>query len=69
MRAHQIPGGECHRHGILVRKETKRFRAFVAFGVLARMPGDAQTNIGSSGTHAQWFSHWKIRADSHDIMK
>ena len=38
-------------------------------GVLARMPADVQMNISSSGAHAQWFSHWKIRADDHDIMK
>ena len=32
------------------------------------MLADAQTNIGSSGAHAQQFSHWKIRADDHDII-
>ena len=45
----------------------KRFRAFVVFEVLVRMLVDAQVNVGSSGAHAQWFSHWKIRADDHDI--
>ena len=33
----EIPGGECHRHGKGIQKETKRFRAFVAFGVLVWM--------------------------------
>ena len=46
----------------------KRFRAFIDFGVPARMPADVQTNIESSGVHVQWFSCWKIRADNHDIV-
>ena len=46
----------------------KGFRAFIVFGVLAQMLVDVQTNVGSSGVHAQWFSHWKIRADDHDII-
>ena len=33
------------------------------------MPADMQTNHGSSNVHAQWFSHWKIRADDHDVMR
>ena len=37
-------------------------------GVLARMLADAQMNVGSSGVHVQWFSHWKIRADNHDVI-
>ena len=32
------------------------------------MPADAQMNVSGSNVHAQWFSHWKIRADNHDIM-
>ena len=32
-------------------------------------PADAQMNGGNSNVHVQWFSHWKIRADDHDIMK
>ena len=59
----------CHRHENWVRKGTKRFRAFVVFGVLALMLADVQMNHGSSNAHVQWFSHWKIRADDHDIMK
>ena len=62
-----MPGGECHSHGIWVRKEMKRFGAFVVSGVLARMPADVQMNISGSGIHVRWFSHWKIRADDHDI--
>ena len=58
----------CHRHENRVRKEMKRFGAFIVFGILVRMPADAQTNVGGSGVHAQWFSHWKIRADNHDFI-
>ena len=46
----------------------KRFRAFVAFGVLVWMVADVQMNHGSFNAHAQWFSHWKIQADDHDIL-
>ena len=46
----------------------KGFGAFIVFGILTRMLADAQTNVSSSGMHAQWFSHWKIRADDHDIV-
>ena len=49
-------------------KKMKRFGALVVFGVLARMLVDVQTNPGGSNAHAQWFSHWKIRADDHDII-
>ena len=59
----------CHRHENRVMKEMKRFGAFVVFGVLAWMPVDAQMNHGSSNVHAQWYSHWKIRADNHDVMR
>ena len=58
----------CHRHGKGIRKETKRFGAFIVFGVLAWMPADMQMNHGSYNAHAQWFSHWKMRADDHDIL-
>ena len=44
----------CHRHGILVIKEMKRFRGFVVSGVLARTPADVQMNLGSFGMHVQW---------------
>ena len=46
----------------------KRFRAFVVFGVPAWMLADMQTNHVGSIAHAQWFSHWKIRADDHDVL-
>ena len=46
----------------------KGFGAFVVFGVLMRMLADAQMNVSSSGMHVQWFSHWKTRADNHDIL-
>ena len=47
----------------------QRFRAFIVFGVLVWMQADVQMNHGSSNVHAQWFSHWKIRVDNHDIIK
>ena len=47
----------------------KGFRAFIVFGVPVWMLADVQMNVGGSGMHAQWFSHWKIIADDHDIMK
>ena len=56
-RVHKIPGGECHRHGKGIMKETKRFGALVVIGVLAWTLAGAQMNIGSSNVHAQWFSH------------
>ena len=49
-------------------KETKRYGTLVVFGVLAWMQADVQMNAGISNGHAQWFSHWKIRADEHDIV-
>ena len=33
------------------------------------MPEDVQMNEDVSDVHAQWFSHWKIKADDYDIMK
>ena len=49
-------------------KETKRFRAFIPFGVPAWTPADAQMNHGSSNVHVQWFSHWKFQPDDHDVF-
>ena len=51
-----------------IKKETKRFRTLIVFWVPAWMPMGEQMNIGSSNVHVQWFSHWKIRADDHDII-
>ena len=53
---------------IRLRKRQRGLDAFVVFGVLAQMPADAQTNGSGSNAHAQWFSHWKIRADNCDII-
>ena len=53
----------------MIMKETKRFRALIVFGVLAWMLTGVQMNTGDSNVHVQWFSHWKIRADDHDIIK
>ena len=33
------------------------------------MQVDVQMNGDISNAHAQWFSHWKIRADNCDVMK
>ena len=59
---------KCHRHGKWIRKEMKRFGAFVVFGILAWMPVDTQMNHGGSNVHVQWFSCWKMQADDHDIL-
>ena len=32
------------------------------------MPTDAQMNCSTSGAHAQWFSHQKIKANDCDII-
>ena len=29
---------------------------------------DMQMDHGGSNAHAQWFSHWRIGADDHDII-
>ena len=63
-----LPIYKCHSHRKGIRKEMKRFGAFVVFRVLVWMPADAQMNPFGSNVHAQWFSCWKIRADDHDII-
>ena len=50
-----------------LRKRQRGLDAFIVAGVLARKPADVQMNIGHS--NVQWFSHWKIRADDHDITR
>ena len=52
-----------------LRKRQRGLDASVVLGVPAWMLADVQMNGGSSDVHVQWFSHWKIRADDHDIMK
>ena len=52
-----------------LRKRQRGLDASTVFWVLAWMLPDAQMNGGSSDVHAQWFSHWKIRADDHDVMR
>ena len=49
-------------------QKRRRFRALLVFGVLVQMLVGMQMNTGSSDVHMQWFSHWKIRADDHDII-
>ena len=51
-----------------LRKRWRGLDAFIVFEVWAWMPADVQTNSGNSDVHAQWFSHWKIRADNHDVI-
>ena len=50
-------------------KRQRGLDVFIVVGVPARILVDVQTNVSSSDAHAQWFSHWKIRADGHDIIK
>ena len=50
-----------------LRKRQRGLDAFIVFGVLAWTLEDVQTNDGISYVHAQWFSHWKIRADDHGV--
>ena len=52
-----------------LRKRQRGSDAFIAFGVLAWMPADGQMNNNVSDAHAQWFSHWKIKADDCDVRK
>ena len=52
-----------------LRKRQRGLHAFIVFGVLVQMPADVQTNGNVSNVHAQWFSHWKVKADDHDITK
>ena len=49
-------------------KEMKMFGGLIVFGVLVCMPAGVQMNTGSSNVHAQWFSHWEIKADDHDVI-
>ena len=52
-----------------LRKRWRGSDAFIVFGIPAWMTADVQMNGNISDVHAQWFSHWKIRADDCDIMK
>ena len=52
-----------------LRKRQRGLDAFIVFGVPVWMPADVQTNDDVSNAHVQWFSHWKIKADNHDILK
>ena len=52
-----------------LRKRQRGLDALIVFGVLVWMLADVLMNGGNSNVHAQWFSHWKIRADDHDVMK
>ena len=51
-----------------LRKRQRGLDAFIVLGVPVRMPADVQKNGSSSDAYLQWFSHWKIRADDHDII-
>ena len=52
-----------------LRKRWRGLDAFIVFGVLAWTLADEQMNSNVSNVHAQWFSHWKIKADDCDIIK
>ena len=52
-----------------LRKRWRGLDAIILIGVPAWMLEDVQMNGSISDAHAQWFSHWKIRADNCDIMK
>ena len=52
-----------------LRKRQRGSDAVILNGVPAWMPVDVQTNGHISNVHAQWFSHWKIKADDHEVMK
>ena len=52
-----------------LRKRQRGLDASIAFGVLAWMLADAQTKVNVSNVHVQCFSHWKIKADDHDVTK
>ena len=51
-----------------LRKRQRGLYGFIVFGVPAWTLADAQTNGNVSNVHAQWFSHWKIKADNCDII-
>ena len=51
-----------------LRKRQRGLDAFIVFGVPAWMLADVQMNDDVSNVHAQWFSHWKIKADNCDII-
>ena len=52
-----------------LRKRWRGLDADILNGVLVWMLADVQMNSRISDMHVQWFSHWKIRADNHDIMR
>ena len=52
-----------------LKKRQRGLDAFVVTGTPAWTPADAQMNCSTSSAHAQWFSHWKIKADDCDIIK
>ena len=54
---------------IRFRKRQRGLDVFILVRVLVWTPADVQMNGSNSIVHVQWFSHWKIRADNHDIMK
>ena len=53
---------------IRLRKRQRGPDAIIVSGVLVWTPVDVQTNGNVSDAHAQWFSHWKIKADDCDVI-
>ena len=64
----EIPEGECHRHGIGDMEKTMGScvpMVIVNFGSDA---SECTDELNISSAHVQWFSHWKSRAEDHDII-
>ena len=55
MRAHQNTWGRVSQAQKGIRKEMKRYGAFIVFEVLVWMLADMQTNHGGSNVHVQCF--------------
>ena len=52
-----------------LRKRERDLDASIVTGDSGIVLVDAQMNYNVSCVNAQWFSHWKIKADDHDVMK
>ena len=68
MRVHQNTWGSVTGTEIWLRKRQRGSDAGILNGVPMWMLADVQTNGSISSVHVQWFSHWQIRSDNHDII-
>ena len=64
----KIPGGECHRHGIRDMEKTMGSHLAMVIVNFSGNAGECADKLDVSSVHAQWFSHWKSRADDHDVI-